>query len=276
MKKLNKKFACLNTMKIEKDYVYKNINPNDIYPIKEYFEKKVDKSEFTCKLDYGYTKYDIDDFSKLNATIEDRGLPDSFSFEMSLYKLIQKPYKRENRILHAYLYSYLNYGVELRVYSDSLNYCEKTIVIMEQKLGLTPKERVVKKDKIWIGYPFNKQGEDYKGDLEEFFSLFDFKVITGKKYSGESVKDKVRRRIKSQDLVVQIWSKKEDDDYTWIRDEGVGASFLEKPLIILKEEGLEINTGILGDIEYITFPEGHISEAFIQLIYGLRKEGFDI
>jgi hypothetical protein len=54
-----------------------------------------------------------------------------------------------------------------------------------------------------------------------------------------------------------------------------GADFSGKPIIILVEEGVTFKSGILGDIEYIRFSAGIITESFSPILEGLRELGFN-
>ena len=49
---------------------------------------------------------------------------------------------------------------------------------------------------------------------------------------------------------------------------------LEKPLILLVEEGIEYKAGVLGDLEYVRFPMGHVSVAFVPILEGLQELGY--
>jgi len=102
--------------------------------------------------------------------------------------------------------------------------------------------------------------------------LLGFEVATGEGFSPERVSTKVKRRLTAQEIVVVIISARHD--ITWLTQETTGASFADKPLIVLVEEGAEFKPGILGDLEYIKFPSTNISSAFIPITEGLRELGF--
>jgi hypothetical protein len=84
--------------------------------------------------------------------------------------------------------------------------------------------------------------------------------------------DSFRRRLLANELVVAIVHPK--DDNTWLIQEMAGADFLGKPLIPLLEEGASLKSGIHGDLEYIKFTEGEISQTFTPLLEGLREIGY--
>jgi hypothetical protein len=107
----------------------------------------------------------------------------------------------------------------------------------------------------------------------KFLSLLQFEVSTGEGFSPERISKKVKQRLTSQEVVIVIVSKK--GDITWLIQEATGAAFVEKPLILLIEKGVEFKAGILGDLEYIEFPQGHISVTFIPILEGLQELGYE-
>ena len=125
---------------------------------------------------------------------------------------------------------------------------------------------------VFIAYSFDDVGRSYAFQLTNFFSLIGFEVATGEGYSPERVSNKIRRRLMAQEIVVAIMSQ--HNDMTWLIQEITGAEFIGKPLILLAEEGVEFKSGILGDLEYIRFPEGHVSQSITPILEGLRELGF--
>ena len=60
---------------------------------------------------------------------------------------------------------------------------------------------------------------------------------------------KVLRRLKAQEVVVVVVSRREDQ--TWLTQETTLASVTGKPLFLLVQNDVEFKPGILGDIEHI-------------------------
>jgi len=125
---------------------------------------------------------------------------------------------------------------------------------------------------VFIAHSFDDTGRSYAFQLTKVFSLLGFEVATGEGYSPESVSSKVRRRLAAQEMALAIISER--DDNTWLIQETMAAEFSNKPLILLVEDGVDFKPGILGDVEYIKFSKGHISEAITPLLEGLRELGY--
>lgn len=152
---------------------------------------------------------------------------------------------------------------------DTLNYIEKIFDLEQYREEIPTKE---KERTIFLAHGFDDRSKSYAYAVVKFLELLGFKVITGERFTPERVSTKVKERLKKQEVVMTIWSEKED--FTWLVQETSGATFLEKPLIVLVEEGLEFKPGVLGDIEYIKFPKDHISESFISIMEGLTELGY--
>lgn len=142
-------------------------------------------------------------------------------------------------------------------------------------LGLTKakeKNPITKLEKkVFIAYHFDEDGEYCASRVLTFLGLLGFSVLTGKAYSPQSVRDKVKERMDRQDVVVAIHTKGNDD--TWITQETVLGA-VKKPLIILKQKDAAFNPGILSDHEYVEFDGTNIQSTFIPILEGLKDLGF--
>jgi len=127
---------------------------------------------------------------------------------------------------------------------------------------------------VFIAHSFDEGGRSYAYQLMKFFSLIGFEVATGEGFSPEKVSSKVKRRLQAQEIVTVILSEKQDP--TWLTQEIAGADFIQKPIILLIEEGVEFKPGIIGDLEYIPFPKNRISETITPILEGLRELGYKL
>jgi hypothetical protein len=128
------------------------------------------------------------------------------------------------------------------------------------------------KKTVFIAHSFDPVGKSYVYELIKFLNLIGFKVSTGEGFSPERVSKKVRDRLTSQEVVIVIVSQQEDT--TWLIQEATGATFAEKPLILLIEQGVEFKPGILGDLEYIQFSKSYIASTFVPILEGLQSLGY--
>jgi hypothetical protein len=143
-------------------------------------------------------------------------------------------------------------------------------------LGLKPDEYSCLPDRpkktAFIAHRFDNRGIECADKLARFMELIGFKVVTGRTYSPKSVSSKVRERIEKQEIVFAIITN--GNDNTWLTQESVLTDVKGKPLIILKENGVEFKNGLLADLEYIPFEAPKIESGFIAILEGLREIGY--
>lgn len=181
--------------------------------------------------------------------------------------------------LPYFQFSWKNERVFIQIYRNTSSKALRLLSDIEGLLQLTPAappkeegEQRTPGRTTFIAHSFDDIGRSYAFQLTKVFSLLGFEVATGEGYAPESVSSKVRRRLAAQEIAVAIISER--DDLTWLIQEATAAEFSNKPLILLVEDGVDFKPGIFGDIEYIKFPKGHISEAVTPILEGLRELGF--
>ena len=84
--------------------------------------------------------------------------------------------------------------------------------------------------------------------------------MTGEKPRAASISEKVKRLIEEQSTFVGVFTRRDKiarkSEWTtsaWVLDEKAYALGRQKPLILLKEQGVGSIGGIQGDYEYIEF-----------------------
>lgn len=177
----------------------------------------------------------------------------------------------------AFKLTYQQESVEIILTQNSFENLISLFTIIEEEFSLEivkPKTiiNLSPKRTAFVAHSFDQIGRSYAYELIQFLNLIQFKVETGDRFSPESIAKKVKRRLKAQEIVIAIISKKED--YVWLTQETTGATVLEKPLFILIEEGVEFKAGIHSDLEFIKFPPENISTTFTPILQGLQELGY--
>jgi len=123
------------------------------------------------------------------------------------------------------------------------------------------------KKSVFMAHRFDSYGNAIANELSKFLKRLGFDVLEGSGYEAKDIPDKVARKIESQDIFLCIVTP---GDTSWIISEAGYAKALKKYIIVLSEDGLEFNKGIIGeDYEYMSFPKGNITNIYSDLLYAL-------
>jgi len=123
------------------------------------------------------------------------------------------------------------------------------------------------KKSVFLAHRFDDQGTRDAHTLEMFLIRLGFEVLEGAGYEARDIPPKVAERIKRQDIFLCLVTP---GNQSWILSEASYAKALGRYVILLLEDGLDFDKGILGnDFEHITFPSGFVEKAFSDLMYAL-------
>ncbi len=123
------------------------------------------------------------------------------------------------------------------------------------------------KKSIFLAHRFDETGNIVASKVLTFLKRLGFDVKEGSGYETKNIPDKVTSKIKSQDIFICIFTS---GDSSWIISETSYAKALGKYIIILCDESLNINKGIIGgDYEHIPFPSEFVEKAYSDLLYCL-------
>lgn len=120
---------------------------------------------------------------------------------------------------------------------------------------------------IFLAHRFDESGDAVSRKLLIFLQRLGFDVLEGTGYEARAISQKVADKIRKQDIFICLATP---GDVSWIVSEMAHAAALGKYIIILCQEGVELNRGIVGgDHEYMTFPCGEIEKVYTDLLYAL-------
>ena len=128
--------------------------------------------------------------------------------------------------------------------------------------------------RCFISFRFDDHSKALALELREFLELVDVEFVSGLGFEPRSVSAKVLARLSGQlDLFVIIHSL--SGDSAWLNQEIGVARARNLPVVVLREGEVPYEPGMLGDTEYIQFPEHAISKAHVPLLQAIRflREG---
>lgn len=140
-------------------------------------------------------------------------------------------------------------------------------------IGEVPTGRAIKS--AFVAHGFHPEAEAYASEVARFLGLLGIKCFSGRAFAPTGVSEKVVKRLMQHDIFIAVLTPQEDA--TWITQEMATAAAFKKDIFILKEADVDVKTGILGDLEYISFPKNQISKTFIPILEGLNAlQGLEI
>ena len=137
----------------------------------------------------------------------------------------------------------------------------------QQKSPMLSKYRI--KKSIFLAHRFDDEGKAVAHTLHLYLSALGFSVIEGEGYEGRDIPDKVRERIRPQDILLCVATP---GDSNWILSEVSFALALGKYIIIMVQDGVDFNKGIVGTTyEHLAFPKGNVEKCFTDLLRALPR-----
>ena len=103
--------------------------------------------------------------------------------------------------------------------------------------------------------------------MYNFLIRLGFNVKEGTGYETRDIPDKVASKIDHQDIFICLVTP---GDSSWILSETAYAKGKSKYLIIICQDEISFNKGIIGgDYEHMSFNEGAVEQCFSDLVYAL-------
>lgn len=262
-----------------RQYPRQEIDVSKIPSIRKAFLERCEKvkrvtEKYECEYENKISKYNsVDEFIRFLGI----RTPDGLS--VSIYAFPEEGSSYDFMLFHQW------WGVKLSVSNLEDNAALDLCDFIERELGLEETRRVIEapipKRTAFIAHSFDDIGEETARVVIHLLELLDFKVVTGKRYSSKSISEKVKRRVREQGIVICILTKKwettegESLPAQWVIQEAAFTEGLGKPLFLFLEEGVKKDLGIHGDIEYIPFSAGNLTEPLLKLIEGLKELGYE-
>jgi hypothetical protein len=111
--------------------------------------------------------------------------------------------------------------------------------------------------RVFVGYGYNERDEWIERDVFPILAAMNLEIVSGLDMHGEVLQDGVKDRIESSDGLIgftTLRSGQENADFgshIWVRDEMTYALALKKRVVEIRETGVNIGQGIVGDRQRI-------------------------
>ncbi|MGH8427332.1 MAG: hypothetical protein ACRES7_05025 [Gammaproteobacteria bacterium] len=122
--------------------------------------------------------------------------------------------------------------------------------------------------RCFVSFRFDDHSKALTFELKEFMGLVGLDFVSGLGFEPRSISEKVLERL-SEPLNIFVILLGDSGDSAWLHQEIGVARGRKLPILVLKEEGAEIDSGMLGDTEFLSFPKNNISKAFVGILQAL-------
>jgi hypothetical protein len=169
------------------------------------------------------------------------------------------------------------YYLELR--SILNNYSTSVILPLKQMRGKDAADRSTKvgsafNGTVFVGQSFEPLDAIVNKCVHETLEGLGLAVFTGDRPKADRISEKVKSLIEGQSIFVGIFTRRDKiarkTEWTtsqWVLDEKAYAVGRQKPLILLREEGVNSIGGIQGDYEYIEFSRDALELLVVKIVH---------
>ena len=111
--------------------------------------------------------------------------------------------------------------------------------------------------RVFIGYGYNLRDEWIERDVFPILGAMNLEIVSAKESHGDVLQEAVKDRIESSDGLIgfstlRLNQKKADfGSHIWVRDEMAHALALKKHVVEVREKGVNIGAGLIGDRQRI-------------------------
>jgi hypothetical protein len=131
--------------------------------------------------------------------------------------------------------------------------------------------------KVFVGFGYNDRDDWIQKQVFPILRGMGFTVVDGKDMHGQILQPEVRSRIEQCDAAIGFFTIRDgqgDADFNshiWVRDEMVYANAKDRPIIPVKEEGVRVPDGLLGNRQYIPLRQDNRLACVVELVGALGR-----
>lgn len=131
--------------------------------------------------------------------------------------------------------------------------------------------------RVFVGFGYNDQDRWIEEQVFPILRAMAFTVVDGKDIHGQILQPQVQARIDQSDAAIGFFTLREGqggadfNSHLWVRDEMVYADARGKPIIPIREEGVRLPDGLLGNRQYIPLAKNDRLACVVELIGALGR-----
>lgn len=132
--------------------------------------------------------------------------------------------------------------------------------------------------KIFVGYGFNDKRDIWIPDLVyPIIKAFGDEVITGEDLQGDQITTAVKQKIAEADALIGFLTRRGEPDangvwktHRWVIEE-IATAIDKKPVVEVREIGVDDQGGIAGDRQRITYDESARDKCLVEVVKTIGK-----
>jgi hypothetical protein len=131
--------------------------------------------------------------------------------------------------------------------------------------------------KIFVAYGYNDRDRWIETLVFPIIRAFGDEVVTGEELQGDQITDAVRRKIQGSDALVAFVTRRDEissgrwTTHRWVTDELAHALALGRPVVEVREAGVDDQGGIGGDRQRIVYDESQRDRCLVELVKTLGR-----
>jgi len=131
--------------------------------------------------------------------------------------------------------------------------------------------------RVFVGFGYNQRDAWIKKQVFPVLEGMGFAVVDGEDIHGEILQPQVESRINQSDAAIGFFTLREGQgaaeftSHLWVRDEMVFAIAQKKPIIPIREDGVKVPDGLLGNRQYISLNPNDRLACVVELVRALGR-----
>ncbi len=131
--------------------------------------------------------------------------------------------------------------------------------------------------RVFVGYGYNARDQWIEDQVFPILRALGLQVLDGKDMHGEILQDGVRERIRQSDGFIGFCTLREGHEneafntHVWVRDEMVLALGLGRPVLEVREEGVNNPPGLIGDRQRIPLRQADRLACVAELVTAVSR-----
>lgn len=131
--------------------------------------------------------------------------------------------------------------------------------------------------RVFVGFGYNNRDLWIEDQVFPILRGMGFTVLDGKDMHGDILQSEVQSRIDQSDAAIGFFTIREGqgnadfNSHIWVRDEMLYANTKGKPIIPVKEEGVKVPDGLLGNRQHIPLNQNNRLACVVELVGAIGR-----